>query len=829
MAYFSRFYLDKEKDMIVDLYREGGEMSYVLRTPNHGTGNLITNLATLCDLPLSYDEQGLKVIRGTVPCYLDGDNRKVYIFRLRDTKVANIYPDGTIEQKASVPAISKTLMSQTKDYRLDFKKTVVKTYILNDYKFHTDLHTHMNANLRPDLLIALGIHHQIRYPLYYIKKLGLQLTEAQERALTAQREAVEAQFADSPLKGKYKIRKIDDNTFINFADLILHNIDHAAYNIPRIRNSLAILKDGQAVFTNLEKVYLYRYVFTKGTPSEDKIELMNIDQIPDRDIVRALHRMEDDRQDPVYMHNTLFQDKLLWVARSYADRGIEYVEISDTTLVKPEASVEMLRQVHEVMPKIQAETGVTMRFLAAIRRIPLTILKDQVDPLDYVRENLQVLKAVSVDPYVAGSDIVGEEINDIRELSPLIREIVKIAADDPSFVVRIHAGENDSLRDNVKSSIACVTEALAPGQQMPHMRIGHGLYTANLKSAKGKELIQEMKDRGVVLEFQITSNVRLNNLSSLRSHPLKQYLRSGVYCVQGTDGGALYGTDSIDEQLSLEKMLDLSTDDLLAMRRAEDTVIKASLEGFAAKQIAFDALLSGRSLVDVLSERVAKETSQSKSFKMSTRKMDSASALKGRIREMPTDKVPVVLIGGSFNNDRHVTQLREGAKFLIRDLIHRADPSKVFFVIGHKITAYEKYLIDHNHGKFEIFAIIPSMISVAERNRLLAAGVSVRISIEPSGMGLYKSFAYEIFKRRTSLLVAFDGNAAGSNVVQEARNGKQRCRIFVSEHSRTLKTKALSLEGYVTLFSTASIADSILAAMDETYEAWDPSWIRVEK
>ena len=73
MAYFSRFYLDKEKDMIVDLYREGGEMSYVLRTPNHGTGNLITNLATLCDLPLSYDEQGLKVIRGTVPCYLDGD------------------------------------------------------------------------------------------------------------------------------------------------------------------------------------------------------------------------------------------------------------------------------------------------------------------------------------------------------------------------------------------------------------------------------------------------------------------------------------------------------------------------------------------------------------------------------------------------------------------------------------------------------------------------------------------------------------------------------------------------------------------------------------
>ena len=60
-----------------------------------------------------------------------------------------------------------------------------------------------------------------------------------------------------------------------------------------------------------------------------------------------------------------------------------------------------------------------------------------------------------------------------------------------------------------------------------------------------------------MLEFQITSNVRLNNLSQLERHPLRQYLAAGVPCVQGTDGGAVYGTDSIDEQLALEKMLDL--------------------------------------------------------------------------------------------------------------------------------------------------------------------------------------------------------------------------------------------------------------------------------
>ena len=57
------------------------------------------------------------------------------------------------------------------------------------------------------------------------------------------------------------------------------------------------------------------------------------------------------------------------------------------------------------------------------------------------------------------------------------------------------------------------------------------------------------------LKYLITSNVRLNNLSQLERHPLRQYLAAGVPCVQGTDGGAIYGTDSIDEELALEKTL----------------------------------------------------------------------------------------------------------------------------------------------------------------------------------------------------------------------------------------------------------------------------------
>ena len=270
---FNKFYLDKEKDIIVNLYQTSqDEITYILETPNHKKGTLITNLAKICHLETEKNENDMKIIKGKIQAMINEENKEVYIFRLGGIKVANIY-NNKIEIKAQIPAISKTLMSQTKKYKLPIGKTFVKTYILKQSKFRTDLHTHMNAILTPDCLIALGIKHQIQYPLYYIKKLNLKMSKKQEEKIIKQRKEVEKQFENSQLTGKYLTRKIDDNTFINFADFILNNLEDAEKNIEKIRVSLSILKDGQAVFTNLEKCYIYRYVFAKGTPSKNKIEL----------------------------------------------------------------------------------------------------------------------------------------------------------------------------------------------------------------------------------------------------------------------------------------------------------------------------------------------------------------------------------------------------------------------------------------------------------------------------------------------------------------------------------------------------------------------------
>ncbi len=822
----NKFYLDKEKDIIVNLYKTSeDELTYILETPNHGTGNLITNLAKICGLKTIKNEKDMKIIKGKIPASLNGDNEEVYIFRLGGIKIANIYADGKIEIKATIPAISKTLMSQTKRYNLSINQTLVKSYILKKAKFRTDLHTHMNANLPADSLIALGIKHQVRYPLYYIKKIDLKITKEQDEKIYEQRKEVEKQFENSTLTGKYLTRRIDDNTFINFADLILNNIENAPENIAKIRKSLEILKDGQAVFTNLEKLYLYRYVFAKGTESTEKIKLekSKIEQIPDKEIKEMLTKMiEDTQKGSPYAKNNLRQDKLLWIAREYQKQGIYYTEISDTTLTKKGTpAIELLEDVHQIMPQIEKETGVKIRFLVAIRRIPLTIIKDSKTSSNYLRENLNILKAISKSPYVVGSDFIGEEINDISELKPAIEEIVQyVCKEDKGYTIRIHAGENDSLRDNVKKSIECVKNSLKPGQKMPRIRIGHGLYTPKLDSIQGQKLIQEIKKSGAVLEFQLTSNVRLNNLSNLKNHPIKKYLENDIKCVQGTDGCGFYGTNTVDEQLAIQNLLGLNDHDFLKMRKVEDEIMKYEDKYFKEKSKKFNEFLAGRSIREAILELEEKIENENKNNNIPLRinnKIESEEILKNKIKPLPTDKMPIIIAGGSFNAKHRETRVTEQGIQMLEELIKKIDNQKAYFVIGHKVEGYEKALINLTnklHKKFEIYAIIPKMISKEVGERLLSNEINgIRISTESEEFGIYKSFNYEIFERRSSIVVAFDGNSPVSNLVQEAKNGKGSSKIYVNKENYNLRVKARSLQGYVVPFNLVdndNIVDVIL-------------------
>ena len=805
MSYFGKLYLDKEKDIVVDLDMNGRVLSYTISLINHQSENLIHNLAIISGQKTVLQD-GKTVIKGEIPCYIKGDGQRVYIFRVNGTKLANIYPDGKIEVTSLIPAIAKTLMSQTKDYKYSFKETLVKSYVLEDVKLSTDLHTHGNANLDPDILIALAIKHQIRYPLYYIKKLQLTLTAEQQQFLEKQRNQAAESRDLTGLVGKYRDRKIDVNTYINFADLILHNIEHSTENINKIRRSLSILRDSQAVFTNLEKLYLYRYVFTKGVSSEHTIELVNMDQIEDQDIRHYLKRMLDDLNT---LDLTFYEDTLLWIGREYQKRHIKYVEISDTTLVKKDQSaVRMLEQIHHILPLVKKETGVDIRFLAAIRRIPLTLVKENITSGNYLTEAMQALKVVCRDPYVVGSDFVGEEINDIAELKAVIKEIVtKIASEDKNWTIRVHAGENDSLKSNMAKAIQLVEESLLPGQAFPYMRIGHGLYCADLKSRQGKELLAKIKEHDIVLEFQLTSNVRLNNIIDLKTHPLKRYLECGISCVMGTDGCGLYGTDSMDEQIALTNFLKISNDEFGQMKAAEDAVMERQRQNFEKKSQNFEQLLAKRTVREYYEEEFQKHFDDITDVKFEIHKHPSYPVFKSRVAELPWDKYPIIIAGGSFTSGNTSVKVNDTDKRLLQTLLEQLDPNKVFFVVGHKLSGHEKYIVEHK-GSFDVYSIIPSLMDEKQIRRLEKADINgVRISTESQEMGIYKSFNYEIFERRNCVLFAFEGNSSVANLVQEARNGKGRAWIFIYPKSAMLKAKAESLQGYVTI--NASVGEVI--------------------
>ncbi|MCI8485798.1 MAG: adenosine deaminase [Clostridia bacterium] len=805
MELYNKFYLDKEKDIIINLYRKNAdELEYILETPNHKTGNLITNLAKICNVQTVKNEKDMKIIKGVIPASINADNEEVYIFRLGGIKIANIYNDGRIELKAQIPAINKTLMSQTKDYKIDVSKTIIKTYIMKKNKFRTDLHTHIHANLNSDVLIALGIKHQIKYSLYYIKKLGLKLSDKQAKEMFEKRCEIEKKYAYCDLPGKRLTRKIDDETFINFADLILNNKKNMEENIAKIRNSLVLMKDGQAVFTNLEKLYIYRYAFSKGQVSENKIEIeeSKVDSITEKDIKRILKTMLEDSKKEEYRENSLLQDKLLWVARQYQRQGISYAEISVTWIVrKGEEGAKILKELHEIMPRIEADTGVKLRFLGSLSRTLMTEKQ--------LKEGVDVLKVAAKSPYIVGSDIIGEEINDIRNFKQVIKELVEFAVkEDNGFTIRIHAGENDSFKENVQRAVDCVKNAVPEGAKMPKCRIGHGLYGIDLETVEGIALMNEMKKDGIVLEFQLTSNVRLNNLTKVEEHPIKKYLSNGVSCLQGSDGCGFYGTDCMEEQMALTNLLNLTEDDLLKIRKVEDKIISDSDKYFKIKSEKFGEWLNGRDIKDAILEEELKEIklNEDREFKiLGSTNIDSEEILKEKIVKLPDNKVPIIVAGGSFNSKGRETVLDEKGKEILKELMQKLNNEKVYFVIGHKMQGYEKAIIDISKElgkKFEIDAIIPKKISKEVGGALLLDELDgVCISTEQEELGIYKSFNYEIFERRGSIVIAFDGNSPVSNLIQEAKNGKGKAKIYVYDNVKALQEKAKSLEGYVTTFS----------------------------
>jgi aminodeoxyfutalosine deaminase len=69
-------------------------------------------------------------------------------------------------------------------------------------------------------------------------------------------------------------------------------------------------------------------------------------------------------------------------------------------------------------------------------------------------------------------------------------------------------------------------------------RIRHGI-----RSAEDPALVDELRDRGLVLDVCPISNVRTGAVASLAEHPLPRLVTAGVHCSVSTDDPAMFDTD----------------------------------------------------------------------------------------------------------------------------------------------------------------------------------------------------------------------------------------------------------------------------------------------
>ncbi|MFA5135213.1 MAG: adenosine deaminase [Patescibacteria group bacterium] len=157
--------------------------------------------------------------------------------------------------------------------------------------------------------------------------------------------------------------------------------------------------------------------------------------------------------------------------------------------------------------------------------------------LTYKQNSIILKKAIRYkNSGIVGIDIAGPQRKNfsIKRYRSLFMK-----AREAGLGTTIHTGEEGSLAE-----LRYVVREIRPE------RIGHGLLCV-----KDKKLMQEISDKGIVLETCPTSNIRnkvVEGIGELR-HVIQSYLRYNIKFTINTDGPEMYSTNLYEEQELLRK------------------------------------------------------------------------------------------------------------------------------------------------------------------------------------------------------------------------------------------------------------------------------------
>ena len=151
----------------------------------------------------------------------------------------------------------------------------------------------------------------------------------------------------------------------------------------------------------------------------------------------------------------------------------------------------------------------------------------------------------NMDKGILAMDIMGNEKSSPKEFSRLIKEAAKAG-----LPATVHAGEAGPA-ENIIESI----------NELGAVRIGHGSHILENKTA-----LELVKEKNVLIEACLTSNVQTGAVKDMVSHPLKTLLAENVpVCLNTDDPGVSGCLDLSGEFYTAKSVFSLDFEDLIKM------------------------------------------------------------------------------------------------------------------------------------------------------------------------------------------------------------------------------------------------------------------------
>lgn len=583
-----------------------------------------------------------------------------------------------------------------------------------------------------------------------------------------------------------------DTTYISAEDngqYLLENVISNTQNRQLLVNSMKIDTSEQETFNKMEDIYAIRGPFTKN---------------PD-----------------------MFIPMIEAIAKDAKADNVNYLELSLASVI---SNTNQLKQLEEVMPNIEKETGVKIRFLGALWRH---------SDKEWNADEVDRLKVTAQSPYVVGCDVMGHETNSTMEFYDNIKELAKYAIKhDPNFVIRVHAGENPLFKANARQVLLAVEEAHYELSQdskkvlpYPQVRLGHGIYgfdepapwdeKERTKDISMQQLCDEIKP---IIEFNMSSNLSLNNINGLSEIPIKKYMDSGIRVVLGTDGKGIYSTD-IEQEMILAHQAGLSIEDLQEIAKTEDLVIKKANQRFNKFK---------KNKVATIEEDLAKCFSLGGPQYTKEVEMRNNEYLQKLQKELPekirncgaeTDlqkvlkatenKIPIMITGSSAKHWPKISEENKlNIKIALDVLIHCIDTDKAYLMTG-----------GTNHGVEREAHILANKFNSNENGNLVVLGTLTEEamntetnSIEPNtithamipllnGKPAKKWFdlpdtVLQMVEKQNGVVVAMGGGPIVSDIIQRSHNMGINLSIMSGVEGAS-GDKSTSLEGNDYSFSNA--------------------------